>query len=319
LYSIFFRNELIFKFFGKQKFIMEIKKILVVLEVLILFSNVVLAQESPFNPQIEILGGLLSFDLKTIGYVWVWILCIAFILISASLIIKNRAVLFGGVAFLYASIIFALIAIVLPVFSKPTVTYEKCTSMFYPGNITIINLTIPRLFYAGSCIFTGYAPENLEWLTVTTFIIFGICLPLALLFSLFFSFVPTFMITNENARRVIAFVGTLFAFRGFFASFFIQALEYGFVGVGGLMIGTLFTGLVWRVCEKFVSPLGIKTKEALKIMKLGYYQELEEELAMLQKAKLAAQKTGDTEAEAMITKRINKLQELLGKVEKGKA
>jgi hypothetical protein len=92
---------------------------------------------------------------------------------------------------------------------------------------------------------------------------------------------------DEKPRRVIAVVGAIFAFRGFFATFFIQILEYGFVGIGALLVGTLFTGFVWRACEKFVSPLGIETKRTLKLFKLSYYEELQKEYENLLNIKRA--------------------------------
>jgi hypothetical protein len=277
---------------------MEVKKVLAFFEFLMFFSQIVLAQETQ--------GFEAPGWARAISGLWIIVLVAAFILISVALIARKKGVLYAGIIVLYISIILIIIGVLLPIFGKPTVTYEECKSMFAP-DVSI--LTMPGLFYTTSCIFTGYVPQNLEWLTVTTFIIFGIILPLALLISLFFSFIPDFMITDKNARRVIAVVGALFAFRGFFATFFIQILEYGFVGIGALMVGTLFTGFVWKAAEKFISPLGIKTETALKIMKLGYYEDLEKQYRLLMSAKQAARKQHNQ-------KLVNEIEQELAEIEK---
>ena len=282
---------------------MEVKKVLAFFEFLMFFSQIVLAQETQ--------GFEAPGWARAISGWWLIFLVAAFILISIALIAREKWVLYAGIAVLYISIILIIIGVLLPIFGKPTVTYEECKSMFAP-DVSI--LTMPGLFYTTSCIFTGYVPQNLEWLTVTTFIIFGIILPLALLISLFFEFIPDFLITNPNARKVIAVVGALFAFRGFFATFFIQILDYGFAGIGALLVGTLFTGFVWKAAEKFISPLGIKTETALKIMKLGYYEDLEKRYQLLMSAKQAAITAKDQKLIEEIDKQLAELEKALKKV-----
>jgi len=283
------------------------KKIWLFVQLILLFSSpLILAQEQ--QPQL-----IAPQWARVISGLWVISLAGAFTLIIFALIARQKQVLYAGILCLYVSVILIIVGVILPLFGNQTVTYEQCISMFKP-DVSIF--TLPGLFYTTSCILTGYVPTNLESLSIATFTIFGIIAPLALLISLFFSFMPTFMIENKYAQRVIAVVGALIAFRGFFTTFFIQILEYGFAGVGALMVGTLFTGFVWKVCEKFVSPLGIDVGTSLKIMRMGYYQELEEELEHHRKALIAAQKAGDTALEAEIQKRIDELEDLLKKAGK---
>ena len=282
---------------------MEVKKFLAFFEFLMFFSQIVLAQETQ--------GFEAPGWARAISGLWIIVLVAAFILISVALIAKERYVLYAGIIALYISIILIIIDVLLPIFSKPTVTYEECKSMFAP-DVSIV--TLPGLFYTTSCIFTGYVPQNLEWLSITTFIIFGIILPLALLISLFFEFMPSFMITNRNARRVIAVVGALFAFRGFFATFFIQILEYGFAGIGALMVGTLFTGFVWKAADKFVNPMGINIKESLIQMNVGYLAELENRLYLLKRALEVMPKDSDDYRKTL--EEITKIQNLINKFSK---
>ncbi|MEM5867818.1 MAG: hypothetical protein QXG39_07855 [Candidatus Aenigmatarchaeota archaeon] len=287
------------------------KKIWLFVQLILLFSSpLVLAQEQPQPPQF-----ITPEWIKTISSWWAIFLVGASALITGALITRVKWILYAGIGALYLTIILIVGGVMLPLFGAPTVTYEQCISMFKPG---VSIFTMPGLFYTVSCIFTGYVPQNLDSLSIATFTIFGIIAPLALLISLFFSFMPTFIIENKYAQRVIAVVGALIAFRGFFATFLIQLLEYGFAGIGALMVGTLFTGFVWKACEKFVSPLGIDVGTSLKIMRIGYYQELENELRMLENALDAATKAGNKQLEAEIQQKIENIKKLMKKVEKGK-
>jgi len=282
--------------------IMEIRKILFFMQLFLFFSFSLAPAQG-----VEAPGWA-----RTLSGWWIFFIALAFTCIVTALIGKWKWVLYLGVVLLYISIILIIVGVILPLFSKPTVTYEECKEMFKP-DVSIV--TMPGLFYTTSCIFTGYAPQNLEWLTITTFIIFGIIAPLALLISLFFEFMPTFMIRNKNVRRVIAVIGALFAFRGFFATYFIQILDYGFAGIGALMVGTLFTGFVWKTAEKFVSPLGIiSIKESAQLMGVGYLAELENrEMKLLEALKLFEK---DSPQWQKTMEEIEKIRELKKKFEK---
>jgi hypothetical protein len=175
-------------------------------------------------------------------------------------------------------------------------------------------LTFPGITYTTSCILTGYAPTGLEWLTVTTFVIFGIILPLGLLITLFWEFVPEGLIRSTAARRVIAVIAALFAFRGFFATFFVEMLSYGFAGVGALAVAVLFTGFVWKIAYSFVTPLGVPIKAELRYFALGEAEEIKREIGELIKAKTALEEEGKPTKD--IEDRINRLTKRLEELEK---
>jgi septal ring factor EnvC (AmiA/AmiB activator) len=77
----------------------------------------------------------------------------------------------------------------------------------------------------------------------------------------------------------------LFAFRGFFATFFIELLSYGFTGVGALLIGVLVSGIVYNSAKRLIMPLGKHVKEELRWDILAEIEELRRQIRDLEKAK----------------------------------
>jgi hypothetical protein len=215
---------------------------------------------------------------------WLIFLFIAFFLLAVAYIVKGstgKTIMGLGISFLFASIVMLLISVLLPLFGQPTVAYEKCETMFKP-NVAL--LTFPGLFYTTSCVITGYAPAGLEWLTISTFAIFGVILPLGLLIALFWELVPEGLITSSAVRRVIAVIAALFAFRGFFATFLIEVLSYGFLGIGALAIAVLFTGFVWKIAYRFTMPLGVEMSTELRYFTLGEAEQIRRDINQLQAA-----------------------------------
>jgi hypothetical protein len=265
-----------------------------------LFVAMVQAQEKTTISQVPELIRWLSSG-------WLILIFLAFLTIVIAYFVKSRVVLDIGVILLLISIVFVIWSVVFPLLGEPTVTYEKCKTMFNPD---ISVLTVPGLFYTTSCVLTGYAPKNLEWLTIATFIIFGVILPIALLAALFYDFIPEGMITNENARRVIAAVGTLFAFRGFFASLFVEFLSYGFTGMGALFVAVLFTGYVWKAAYKFVVPVG---EFELKKAKLATYEELARQYETTKDAYLAAIRANKFKEAEKFEKQMKELEKIMKK------
>jgi hypothetical protein len=283
---------------------MKASKILLLAFLSLILSSPVLAQNTYTTPD----------WIRTISGFWFIFIGIGFFLIAGAYVIRGRYgrwLLGGGVLFLFISILLVIISVLLPLFGKPTVAYEQCVEMFKPD---VSVLTVPGIFYTTSCILTGYAPIGLEWLTITTFVIFGIVLPLALLISLFSAFIPEGMIEHSGARRVIVVVASLFAFRGFFATFFVEMLSYGFAGLGALLVGVLFTGIVYKAAYKFVSPLGVEVSTELRYMALGEAEEIRREIGKLESAKSAATTEGKSTAD--IEARINRLTKRLKELEK---
>lgn len=277
---------------------------------LISFFQISQIEQSKVKMQIpsEIFRGL--------GGLWILFLVIAFVSIITAIIIKNRFILFLGAAFLLFSILVIEASIILPLIVKKAIVYEECKTLFRP-DVSIF--TAPGLFYAFSCVLTGYATPELEWLTITTFFIFGIIAPLALLIPLFWDFMPEEIIKDPNARRVIAVVAALFAYRGFFATFFIEMLSYGFAGIGALLIGVLFTGWVWKAAYRFITPLGISVAERLKHLKLAEAEWIRREITRLEEAHTAAIAEGKTEEAKELAERKGRLEEELKRKDKGKS
>jgi hypothetical protein len=219
-----------------------------------------------------------------------------------------------GVILLFLSIIAVMIGFLLPLLGKPTVTYEECKKEF---KLDVSVLTAPGLTYVTSCILTGYAPTNIElagWLNFTTFIIFGIILPLALLITLFCEFVPEGMITSRAARRVIGVIGALFAFRGIFGTLFVEILSYGFTGIGALSVAVLFTGYAWKIAYRFITPLGVKISTEMRYFILSEAEQIKREIEELQKTKTALTEEGKPTQD--IDDRINRLTKRLNELEK---
>jgi HAMP domain-containing protein len=234
--------------------------------------------------------GLINPDtVKVLASYWIILLVAAFGFIVAAVFLKNKFCLGIGVIFLFITVIIVELGVLIPMYyTSPQITYQECTTVFAP-DISIV--TVPGLFYATSCILTGYSVPNYEWLTIATFFIFGIILPAAFLLALFSEFISSDLITHEGARRVIVVVATLFAFRGVFATFFIQMLSYGFAGIGALLAGVLFTGIVWRAAYRFVSPLGIEGQTVIQGVMLGEIEMKKREL-MQAEAGLSQAKEG---------------------------
>lgn len=243
---------------------------------------------------------------------WYVFIIVAFFLIAAAYALRNTTLLAAGCICLFISIACVMIGYLIPLFGQPTIEYEKCTSMFKPD---VPILSFPGIAYITSCILTGYSPLESEWLAIITFIVFGMIMPLALLISLFWEFVPEGLITNKYARNVIAVVGALFAFRGFFITLFIEFLSYGFGGIGALLVAVLFTGSVYKTAYRAIRPLGWEIKTEMEYLRLGKIKELEREIATLQDALLAAT---DESTKEDIRRRIKLLQEELDKLSKQK-
>jgi ABC-type multidrug transport system fused ATPase/permease subunit len=282
------------------------RKIIFLLFILLLLLPIVQAQETQ--------GPVVPDWVRTLSGWWLIFLFAAFFLLAMAYIVKGttgRSLMILAVILLFVGIIFALVGVLLPLFGTPTVTYEKCATMFKPD---VSLLTFPGITYTTSCILTGYAPTGLEWLTVTTFVIFGIILPLGLLITLFWEFVPEGLIRSTAARRVIAVIAALFAFRGFFATFFVEMLSYGFAGVGALAVAVLFTGFVWKIAYSFVTPLGVPIKAELRYFALGEAEEIKREIGELIKAKTALEEEGKPTKD--IEDRINRLTKRLEELEK---
>jgi len=249
---------------------------------------------------------------------WLIFLFAAFFLIAIAYIIKGvygRTLAIIGIGSLFLSILTVLASVLLPLLWQPTVAYEQCKTMFKPD---VALLTFPGIVYTASCILTGYAPAGLEWLTVTTFIIFGIILPIAISISLFWEFVPEALIKSQPVRRVLAVALALIAYRGAFATFFVEMLSYGAVGMLALLVAVLFTGMVWKVAQRFVESPGKKIAEELEYIKMGEVEWLQRRLMEL-RAAYNSPTTPDSERPKIldeISKITKRLKELGKEVEK---
>lgn len=280
---------------------MEMKRLAVFISIFyLMFSSIASAQQFATPDWVRGISGA-----------WIFVIVAAFAFIVWAMFRKSKWALTLGVILLFVSIILIMVGVVLPMFSQPTITYEQCTSLLKPDASIA---TLPGTLYATSCIITGYSPPTLEWLTIITFFIFGIITPLALMFALFWEFIPEQMITNQNARRVITFAAGMLAFRGFFASYFIDMLSYGFAGIGALLVGVLFTGIVYKAAYRFVRPLGVDISTEMRYYKLAEAEQLEQDIRELSKAWAAASPSD----RPGIEDKINTLTKRLNDIEKGK-
>jgi hypothetical protein len=277
--------------------------------ILLLLLPIVQAQQVPRTVPDWVIG---------ISAFWLAFLVAAFILLLLAYFIKGtigRILGILGVVSLFGGIVTVLIGSLLPLVGQPTVIYEQCRTMFKPD---VPFLTFPGIVYTTSCILTGYAPAGVEWLTVTTFVIFGVILPLGLLITLFWEFAPEGLITSQAARRVIAVIAALFAFRGFLATFLVEILSYGFLGIGAMAVAVLVTGYVWNIVSRFTRSVGGKIIEELGILRIGEMENIKREIAQLEAALSSPELSEDKRKE--YTERINdltkRLDELKKKVEK---
>lgn len=241
---------------------------------------------------------------------WIILLVVGFSFMVIAMWRKSTKILSVGAIFLFASVILVVGSVLLPMFSQPTITYEKCTGLF-KSDASLA--TAPGWFYATSCVLTGYSTPDLEWLTIITFFIFGIIAPITLMYYLFKDFMPTGMITDQNARTVISFIAALLAFRGFAATYFIDMLSYGFAGIGALIVGVLFTGFVYTAALRFCRPLGVDMKSEMRMFQLAEAEEVRREISDLEKNLSANPPNADA-----VRDRIRILSKRLDELIKGK-
>ncbi|MEM5814998.1 MAG: hypothetical protein QXD89_00715 [Candidatus Aenigmatarchaeota archaeon] len=100
-----------------------------------------------------------------------------------------------------------------------------------------------------TCIFLGYAPSGFEIATISVFIIFGVIAPLGILIALFYE-VTRDIFHHQGVRNVIAFLSALISFRTLLSSMFFEVLNYGFAGLGIMLVDYLFFMIIFNTMKR---------------------------------------------------------------------
>ena len=137
-----------------------------------------------------------------------------------------------------------VVSVVLPLFGQPSISYQQCvweeTLDWSKG-----------FFYVLACVISGYVPAEMHAISIAVFFIFGVIIPIGMLIALFYDFTPDTLIKNKNAKAVIAISAAFLAYRGGLSTAFIEVLTYGFLGVGALMVSTLFVGWISEAVDRW--------------------------------------------------------------------
>ncbi|MEM5854876.1 MAG: hypothetical protein QW472_00955 [Candidatus Aenigmatarchaeota archaeon] len=148
-----------------------------------------------------------------------------------------------GIALMCLSLLFVIINVFLPLITSKTLTYEECKEL----------IDVKNAYNTIACVFVGYSPiEEATNVTYVNFIITSIILPLFFFYYIFKDIINTINFpSDENAQKVIAFVGAYSALRGFLASYFIDFFTYGWFGMGALAFGVFMIMIAWGLVKKY--------------------------------------------------------------------
>jgi len=260
----------------------------------------------PSYAQLESLEAKMGW-VQTLGVTWVFLLIVAGVLIIAGKFVGMRnweigkALIQIGLIIIYVSIFGVEIVYLLPYLGKPIVEFEECKGWSFTG--------FPSIPFAFACVFTGYAPAGAEALTIASFFIFGILVPLGLLIALFYNFSD--FLTDSKMRLIIAVLSGMLSFRFLMATLFTELLSYGFAGIGLLLIDYLF--FMW--IQKSVVGLFRGAAVAETVLSMAVTDEMahlnrviEEKRLLLRKYPPESQMYKDLEKEINdLMKRLEKL------------
>lgn len=181
----------------------------------------------------------------TIGAWWLFFFVIGIAFIFAGLIFGKisltltRYLCVIGLVIIFIGTFGAKIVYLIPFLGgEKTNFYTRCESVSKSNIVETI-----------SCIFVGYAPTGFELHTLGTFIIFGVIAPLGILIALFYD-VTEDIFTSKNVRNVVAFLSALIAFRTLLATMFLELLNYGFAGLGIMLVNYLFFMIMFKIMKK---------------------------------------------------------------------
>lgn len=189
-------------------------------------------------------GGILPW-VHTIGAWWLFFFVIGIAFIFAGVIFGQISYMLRkylciiGLVIIFIGMFGAKAVYLIPFLGgEKTNFYTRCESVSESNIIETI-----------SCIFIGYAPTGFELYTLGTFIIFGIIAPLGILIALFYE-VTRDIFTSSGVRNVVTFLSALIAFRTLLASMFFELLNYGFAGLGIMLVNYLFFMIIFKVMQK---------------------------------------------------------------------
>jgi len=136
---------------------------------------------------------------------------------------------------------------------QPIINYVACQGVFTTGRSGSNGATDVLDMIA--CTMSGYLPTYDYYgygiyISYTTFFLFGVVFPLALLIAL--AYWSLDFVHQRNVKNVIAFSIGMIAFRGFFVSLFIEFLTFGIVGVMALIVNMLLIMMLWRWLVKLI-------------------------------------------------------------------
>lgn len=197
--------------------------------------------------------------------IWLALLGIGVFLIIMSLTIMQFAPstrLFTiskiGMAMISLSLLVVILNVLMPLLTSKVMSFEECKELVatgeYPENV----------YKTMACIFVGYSPSaGATTVTYVNFIIVAIICPFAFFYFIFDDLIADMGFPkSDNARHVIAFIGSYVALRGALASYFVEFFTYGWTGMGALAFGVFMIMMAWSIIKKFYS--GVITHQQMK-------------------------------------------------------
>ncbi|MEM5806433.1 MAG: hypothetical protein QXO07_01535 [Candidatus Aenigmatarchaeota archaeon] len=162
-------------------------------------------------------------------------------------------VLFVGILLVELYVFFTFVGI-----REGVIKYEVCENLEPTIKLTTI-----------SCILMGYKPVNEDAIELASFLIFGIILPFAVLFSITYGIFfgigidKLFGPYGKPIASILAFATAMFGMRQFIGPFLIDLLAYGIWGIFGVLIAFILVGALRSLVIKTFKMLE-STKKIIK-------------------------------------------------------
>ncbi|MEM0476152.1 MAG: hypothetical protein QW367_00745 [Candidatus Aenigmatarchaeota archaeon] len=178
-------------------------------------------------------------------------------------------ILFVGILLIELYVFFTFVGI-----REGVVGYEVCKELHSSLRLSTI-----------SCILMGYKPVNEDAIETASFLIFGIILPFAVIFSvtygLFFGMGLDKMFGpyGKPVVSIIAFATAMFGMRQLIGPFLIDLLAYGVWGIFGVLIACIITGaLRFTILKTFIETEEIKKSIAsmFKLYEVDLFDEIDD-------------------------------------------
>ena len=218
----------------------------------------------------------------------------------------SKYIVYSGLLVVFVSIFLCEFLYVLPLIPQIKVTGLEvdpapCTQ---PEGLSFLEQV--------ACIFSGLTPKG-GVLAIVVWFVFLFTLPLAIIVGLFWEFTSSFIITNRNVRRVIAFAAGLIAYRFLMAYLFVEFISVGLGGIALFFINILFFGwAVNGIRRLFASAEMVKKmREVQDLAQLERLMRMRDELYA---AWEAAVRAGNTQKADELKKQIDNIDEQINQL-----